>query len=133
MARTLPRQVLGTFPPAGEVVLGIDDTIERRRGPGIKARGLHRDPMRSSRGHFVWTGGLRWPSLMVMVPIPWAGRCRALPFLTILAPSGRWSTERGRRHKTAVDRARQAVLRARRWLPGRALWLWPTPASPVSA
>lgn len=121
VARTLLAQVLGAFLPAGEVVIGVDDTIERRWGPKIKARGLYRDPVRSSRGHFVRASGLRWLSLMVMVPIPWAGRCWALPFLTVLAPSERWSNERGRRHKTVVDWARQAVLQTRRWLPDRRL------------
>ncbi len=121
VARTLLVYVLGAFLPAGEVVIGVDDTIERRWGIRIKARGLYRDPVRSSRGHFVRASGLRWLSLMVMVPIPWAGRRWALPFLTVLAPSERWSSERGRRHKTVVDWARQAVLQARRWLPGRRL------------
>ncbi len=121
VARVLLRQVLAAFLPAGEVVIGVDDTIERRWGLKIKARGLYRDPVRSSRGHFVRASGLRWLSLMVMVPIPWADRRWALPFLTILAPSERWSGERGRRHKTVVDWARQAVLQARRWLPDRRL------------
>jgi len=78
VARVLLRQVLGTFLPAGEVVIGVDDTIERRWGLKIKARGLYRDPVRSSRGHFVRASGLRWLSLMVMVPITGpagAGRC----------------------------------------------------------
>jgi len=121
VARALLVLVLGAFLPAGEVVLGVDDTIERRWGRKIKARGLYRDPVRSSRGHFVRASGLRWLSLMVMVPIPWARRRWALPFLTVLAPSERWSSEQGRRHKTAVDWARQAVLQARRWLPDRRL------------
>jgi DDE superfamily endonuclease len=56
------------------------------------------------------------------VPIPWAGRVWALPFLTALAPSERFCRERGRRAKTLADWARQLVLQARRWLPpGRAL------------
>ena len=121
VARTLLAQVLKAFLPVGEVVIGVDDTIERRWGTRIKARGLYRDPVRSSRGHFVRASGLRWLSLMVMVPIPWAGRRWALPFLTVLAPSQRWSSERDRRHKTVVDWARQAVLQARRWLPNRRL------------
>ena len=50
--------------PDGEVVVGIDDTIERRWGARIKARGIYRDPVRSSKGHFVKTSGLRWLSLM---------------------------------------------------------------------
>jgi hypothetical protein len=110
VARTLLMQVLGAFLPTGEVVLGVDDTIERRWGIKIKARGLYRDPVRSSRGHFVRASGLRWLSLMVMVPIPWAGRRWALPFLTVLAPSERWSSERGRRHKTVVDWAKLAKV-----------------------
>src|SRR4051794_7388307 len=91
------------LPARGEVVIGIDDTIERRWGAKIKARGIYRDPVRSSHGHFVKASGLRWLSLMVMVPIPWVGRCWALPFLTVLAPSERWSSEHGRRHKTLTD------------------------------
>jgi len=110
VARVLLVRVLDAFLPSGEVVLGVDDTIERRWGLKIKARGLYRDPVRSSRGHFVRASGLRWLSLMVMVPIPWAGRRWALPFLTILAPSERWSGERNRRHKTVVDWAELAKV-----------------------
>ena len=119
VARTLLAQVLDAFLPAGEVVVGVDDTIERRWGPKIKARGIYRDPVRSSRGHFVRASGLRWLSLMVMVPIPWANRRWALPFLTVLAPSKRWSDEHNRRHKTMVDWARQVILQTKRWLPDR--------------
>ena len=60
---------------------------------------------------------------MLLVPIPWAGRVWALPFLTTLAPSERYAAARGRRHKTLTDWARQLVLQARRWMPGRALVL----------
>ena len=119
VARKLLAQVLDVFLPAGEVVIGIDDTIERRWGARIKARGIYRDPVRSSHGHFVKASGLRWLSLMVIVPIPWAGRRWALPFLTVLAPSERWSDARGRRHKKLTDWARQAILQAKHWLPNR--------------
>ena len=78
------------------MVFGIDDTIERRRGARIAARGIYRDPVRSSRSHFVKTGGLRWLSVMLLAPIPWAQRGWALPVLTALAPSERYDTERGR-------------------------------------
>ena len=121
VARRLLAQVLNVFLPAGEVVIGIDDTIERRWGAKIKARGIYRDPVRSSHGHFVKASGLRWLSLMVMVPVPWAGRRWALPFLTILAPSERWSSEQGRRRKKLTDWARQAIRQAKRWLPDRHL------------
>ena len=45
--------------PKGPVVVGLDDTIERRWGAKIKARGIYRDPVRSSHGHFVKASGLR--------------------------------------------------------------------------
>jgi DDE superfamily endonuclease len=125
--RTASRLLVGllvtAFVPAGPVVLGVDDTIERRRGKRIAAKGIYRDPVRSSHGHFVKASGLRWLSLMLLAPIPWAGRVWALPFLTTLAPSERHCRERGRRHKTLTDWARQVALQARRWLPGRELVL----------
>jgi DDE superfamily endonuclease len=118
-SRLLLGLLLDAFAPAGPVVLGIDDTIERRRGRRIAAKGIYRDPVRSSRGHFVKASGLRWLSLMLLAPIPWAGRVWALPFLTALAPSERYCRERGRHHKRLADWARQMALQARRWLPGR--------------
>jgi DDE superfamily endonuclease len=118
-ARLLLGLLVAAFVPAGPVVLGIDDTIERRRGERIAAKGIYRDPVRSSRGHFVEASGLRWLSLMLLAPIPWAGRVWALPFLTALAPSERHCRQRGRRHKKLTDWARQMALQARRWLPGR--------------
>jgi DDE superfamily endonuclease len=120
-ARVLLGLLLDAFLPAGPVLLGLDDTIERRRGKRISAKGIYRDPVRSSHGHFVKASGLRWLSLMLLVPISWAGRVWALPFLTTLAPSERYCRERGRRHKTLTDWGRQLVLQARRWMPGRRL------------
>jgi hypothetical protein len=101
------------------VVIGIDDTIERRWGAKIGARGIYRDPVRSSKDQFVKTSGLRWLSLMVLTPVPWAARTMALPFMTVLAPSKRYHTDRGRRHKTLTDWARQSILCVCRWLPNR--------------
>jgi hypothetical protein len=101
----------------------VDDSIERRRGKRISAKGIYRDPVRSSRSFFVKTSGLRWLSLRLLSPMPWAGRVWALPFLTVLAPSQRYCEERGLRHKTLTDWARQITLQARRWLPGREIVL----------
>ena len=89
LARRLLLHILDRLLPEGPVIIGIDDTIERRWGAKIKARGIYRDPVRSTKGQFVKTSGLRWLSLMVIVPIPWAARHWALPFLTILAPFAR--------------------------------------------
>jgi hypothetical protein len=66
--------LLDAFAPRGPVLLGLDDTIERRRGKRITAMGIYRDPVRSSKGHFVKASGLRWLGLMLLVPVPWAGR-----------------------------------------------------------
>ena len=68
----------------GPLVFGIDETLERRQGPQISALGIYRDAVRSSRSHLVKASGLRWISLMWLGHIPWAGRCWALPFLTVL-------------------------------------------------
>jgi len=120
-SRILLGLLVAAFMPSGPVVLGIDDTIERRRGKRIAAKDIYRDPVRSSHGHFVKASGLRWLSLMLLAPVPWAGRIWALPFLTALAPSERYCQTRGRRHKKLADWGRQLVLQARRWLPGREL------------
>jgi len=103
------------------VILGLDETIERRRGRKIAARGVYRDPVRSSKEFFVKTNGLRWISMMLLTKIPWACRVWALPFLTVLAPSERYHEERHRRHKTITDWAWQMILQVSRWLPGRSL------------
>ncbi|MFC7555742.1 transposase [Pseudoroseomonas wenyumeiae] len=118
-SRLLLAHLITAFAPDAPVVLGIDDTIERRRGKRIAAIGIYRDPVRSSHGHFVKASGLRWVSLMLLAPVPWAGRVWALPFLSALAPSERFCRERGRRHKKLTDWARQLILQARRWLPER--------------
>jgi hypothetical protein len=118
-ARVLLGMLLDAFAPRGPAILGLDDTIERRRGGRISAKGIYRDPVRSSHGHFVKASGLRRLGLMLLVPVPWAGRVWALPFLTALAPSERHNGEQGRRHKTLTDWGRRLVLQARRWLPDR--------------
>jgi len=99
--------------------MGLDDTIERRWGPKIKARGIYRDPVRSSHRHLVKASGLRWLSLMLLPEIPWVGRVWALPFLTVLAPSERYAREHKQRHKKLTDWGRQVLLQAAHWLPER--------------
>jgi hypothetical protein len=119
--RVLLGLLVAAFAPAGPLVFGIADTQERRRGKRIAAKGIYRDAARSSRGHFAKASGLRWVCLMLLVPIPWAARTWALPVLTALAPSERHDAERGRRHKTLTDWARQLLLVIRRWWPERAI------------
>src|SRR3990172_4148023 len=54
------------------LVFGIDETIERRWGQKIAARGIYRDPVRSSESHFVKASGLRWISFIFFTRISFA-------------------------------------------------------------
>src|SRR4051812_30592269 len=122
LSRRLLLVLVQVFVPVdGPVVVGLDETIERRRGAKIAAKGIYRDPVRSSKSHFVKTSGLRWISMQVLADVPWAGRIWGLPFLTVLAPSERHNVERGRRHKTLPEWGRQMIRQLRCWLPERAL------------
>jgi hypothetical protein len=112
-----------TFAPTGVVVMGIDDTIERRKGKRINAKGIYRDPVRSSEAQVVKVSGLRWLCVMLLTEIPWAKSIWALPFLTVLAPSSRYHQQQGRAHKTLTDWTCQICQQVRRWLPGREIVL----------
>ena len=118
-SRILLGLLIRAFLADGPLILGIDETLERRWGKKIAARGIYRDAVRSSHEHLVKASGLRWVCGMLLVPIPWAGRVWALPFLSTLAPSERYTAERGKPHKKLTDWARQMLLLVRRWYPER--------------
>ena len=118
-SRILLSLLIKNFAPEGALVFAIDDTIERRRGERITAKGIYRDPVRSSHSHFVKASGLRWLCLMLTVRIPWAERVWALPVLTALCPSERYYKARGRPHKKLTEWARQMLLQVKQWLPER--------------
>jgi hypothetical protein len=120
-SRVLLSLLVTVLVPSGPLLVGIDETLERRRGAKIAAKGIYRDAVRSSHSHFVKASGLRWVCLMLLVPIIWADRVWALPFMTVLAPSERYNREHGRRHKKLTDWARQLLLLVRRWWPDRTL------------
>ena len=77
------------------LVFGIDETVERRWGRKIAAKGRYRDPVRSTDDQVVMTPGLQWVSLMLLTRIGWAGRHWALPFLTALVVSARYDRRKG--------------------------------------
>jgi hypothetical protein len=123
-SRKVSRVLLGllveAFVPEGSpLVVGIDDTLERRWGKKISARGVYRDPVRSTHETFVKSSGLRWVCVMLLVEIPWASRVWALPFLSVLAPSERYAARRDKRHKKMTEWAWQMLLVLRRWYPRR--------------
>ena|ERR687889_958606 len=118
-SRVLLGLLLEAFVGQGPLILGIDETLERRYGKKISARGIYRDPVRSTHEQFVKSSGLRWVCVMLLVEVPWASRIWALPFLSALAPSERYAAERGRRHKKLTEWAWQLLLIVRRWYPQR--------------
>jgi hypothetical protein len=123
-SREVGRVLLGLLVEAfvceGEpLVVGIDETLERRYGKKISARGIYRDPVRTTHEHFVKCSGLRWVCVMLLVEIPWASRVWALPFLSALAPSERYAAKRGRRHKKITEWVWQLLLVVRRCYPQR--------------
>ena len=87
-ARVLLGPLVAAFAPAGPLALGLDDIIARRGGTCIAARGLYRDPTRSSPRHFVQASGLR--SLLLLLTncasnctAPSSARGRASPHATV--------------------------------------------------
>jgi hypothetical protein len=116
--------LVGAFVSAGmPVVLSADETLERRWGAKIAAKGIFRDAVRSSQKHLNYSSGLRWVSMMMLVPVPWSDRVWALPFLTVLAPSPKTNAAKGQRHKSSIDWVGQMTMAARRWLPQQPLVL----------
>jgi hypothetical protein len=108
-------------PLGATIVPGADAMVERRSGRKIRAKGCDRDAVRSSKGHSIRWCGLKWVSMMLLVPIPWSRRVWALPFLTALArPADKDSP---RRHQTSIDWVRHMTKHVCHWLPGRQLVL----------
>src|SRR5215212_7911689 len=60
ISQKLLQILIDSFVPQGPIILGLDDTLERRRGKKITAKGIYRDPVRSSHSHVVKASGLRW-------------------------------------------------------------------------
>ena len=73
-SRVLLGLLVETFVPEGPRVVGIDETLERRRGKKISAKGIYRDPVRSSHSHFVKTSALRWVCVVLLAEVRWASR-----------------------------------------------------------
>ena len=121
-SRMLLEWLITFLVPAGAtIVLGADDTVERRGGRKITAKGCYRDAGRSTKQHVVHCFGLKGVSMMLLVPVPWARRVWAMPCLTALCRPVQKKDQR--RHKSSVDWVRQMIKQVRRWLPGRRLVL----------
>jgi hypothetical protein len=104
-------------PPEATIVLGAEDTVERRSGRNIHANGGDRDAVRSSTSPVIRCGGLQGGSMRRVRAVPWSRRVWALPLLTALC----WpADQRGQcRHKTSLAWVRQLRQPVRRWRPAR--------------
>ena len=91
-AKILLGLLIGILPRDWPLEIVADETIERRNGRRIQAKGRYRDAVRSTKGTVVKCYGLKWMSLMLLVPLPWSTRPWTLPFLTLLAPPERANT-----------------------------------------
>jgi hypothetical protein len=120
-ARLLLGQLIDAFGQSGPLVFGLDETIERRWGRCIAARGIYRDAARSSKAVTNKTSGLRWLSVQLLAKVPWAQKIWGLPFLSVLAPSCGYYEKRARQPKKLLDRAKQVIVQVKRWAASRTL------------
>lgn len=86
LAKILLGLLVQLLPASWPILIAVDETLERRRGKKIKAKGLYRDAVRSSLSNVVTSYGLKWQCMALIVALPWCKRPWALPFLTILSP-----------------------------------------------
>jgi hypothetical protein len=104
--------IMWLVPPGATLVLGADETVERRSGRQIKAKGCDRDAVRSTHQHVIHGCSLTWVAMRLLVPVPWSRRVWAFPLLTALCTPA--SKSAPRRHKTSVDWVRQMVTHVSR-------------------
>jgi hypothetical protein len=108
--------ILPLIPEGAPIVLSTDETLERRKGKKIRAKGYYRDAVRSSKSQVVKTSGLKWLVFALSVKLPFIERVLAMPFLTILEPSKKSDEACKKRHKTTLDWTCQALGQICRWL-----------------
>ncbi|HET7884378.1 MAG TPA: transposase [Acetobacteraceae bacterium] len=122
LGRTLLRLLVPAFEPGRPfVVIGVDHTLERRRGRRIKPASQFHDAVRSTGKNEVTSRGLRWISAMLLVKVPFAGRIWGLPVLTALTPSKDWCEHHKQRYRPVTQWAERLLLTLHRWRPDRVI------------
>lgn len=111
--------LIAVLPKSWPILIAADETLERRKGKKIKAKGCYRDAVRSTKSVIVKCFGLKWECMMLIVPLPFCSRPWALPFMTVLAPSRKYNEAKGKRHKTSIDWTIIMMRVVCRWLHGR--------------
>jgi hypothetical protein len=116
--------LMGAFlPPDAPIIVLADEHLERRKGAHVAFRGLFRDPTHSTHRHTVYTWGIRWLVLALLVPVPWSSRPWALPFFVFPLRSEKVCARLGKPHRSVVAWLARLVVRLRRWVPDRVLVL----------
>ena len=109
LSRILLGLLVGLLPNNVPILIAMDETLERRSGKKITAKGCYRDACRSSHSLVIKCFGLKWLCAALIVKLPWSNRCWALPFMTVLCTSKKHDALKGIKHKTSIDRAMQMV------------------------
>ena len=76
--------IISILPSDTPIIIAMDETIERRKGPLIKKKGCYRDSCRSTKSLVIKCFGLKWQCASILVKFPWNNRPWALPFMTVL-------------------------------------------------
>jgi DDE superfamily endonuclease len=98
------------------VVIGIDETLERRWGKQIWGLGIYRDGVKSSLKHTAKSTGVRWQVMQVLLKLPWSHRVWGLPFFTLIVPSQAAAQQSHRPSRSSLDWAICMVRVVNRWL-----------------
>lgn len=115
--------LIALLPEDCPIMIVVDETLERRKGKKIKAKGYYRDALRSSESTLVSCLGLKWQCMMLIVPLPFCQRPWALPFMTILAPSKRADEAAGVPHRTSIQWTIVMLKLVCRWLGNKRRWI----------
>lgn len=90
----------------GPILLGLDDTLARKRGKKMFGCGMHHDPLLSSRGKTVTNWGHSWVVLGVLIRFPlWPDRVFCLPILFRLYLNKAKAQKHRRRYRTRPELA----------------------------
>lgn len=107
-----------------DILISIDSTIERRKGPKIKGLGRQRDAVQSTKENKVLVIGLNWLVCAIHVQFPWTSRIWACPFFSVPMPpknplassKNKSDLKQNRRHKTLNEWASQIVRIIAKWI-----------------
>lgn len=105
----------------GEVLLIVDEHLERRRGKNIKTRAIYRDPVASSTNWLVKCMGIKWVVVSVMITFPWSKRAFALPFFCVPRKPPTHPSCNKRNCRSGTDIVCQMLCVIRKWHPSLSL------------